>query len=210
MPQFIATMGTSPGAVYETLLNLCRGRYDAGEETPMPVTVKLVRIIHTRDPRVEAAAKAARLLIHCSAVIYPEGDERRLPCSVPSAGLIPLSGEDVKTRRGYEELMEKVRELAGEERETHLDVTGGRVAMAVAAALAAREAGASVYTSSIPQEKYRELNAAFQALTANYDLDAVWAAVQAEGCQALARYQGIRELLAKLVTGRASTVRLHP
>jgi len=212
MVRLLATMGTSPGSVYETLLNLCRGSYECGGETCPRISIDTVTMIRTSNPRVVAASRLARLLITCSQTIFPEGDPRRLPCRVSNVGLVDAGVDDIDSRSSYERFSEVVRRNIGEG--DIVDVTGGRVSMAVAAALTPlrfRMRDILVVASSIPQEAYQETSRIVEEFMARYSLDAIEERVYGEaGCSALSGFEGLTSLLQRIVTGQARTVVLYP
>lgn len=206
MARLVATVGTSPGVVYEALLNVCRGLYDAPYSPAVPVDT--VVMVHTSAPGVVRAARIARLLIHCSHAVFPEGDPRRLPCRVASTGLAPVGAVDIDSRRAYELYHGAVSRHIGPG--DVVDVTGGRASMAVAAARAAiGQPGTMVTTTIVPQDAYQAAMAALNVLR-NYDLDTVMERALSEGCGVLGKYPGLAEALGRLVTGRARTILLYP
>jgi hypothetical protein len=204
-------MGTSPGAVYETLLNLCRGSYDCGGTSCPRLGIDQVTLVRTSSPAVEFAARVARLLIHCNNQVFPGDDPRRLPCTIRSVGVIPLGFPDVSTRKDYEALLQTITKSLG--RGDVVDVTGGRVAMAVGAALAPitySVRDVMIVSTSIPQDRYKAIGAALDKIRANYDLERIEREAIEQGCQTLRKYPGLASLLRQLVTGEATTILLYP
>ncbi len=204
-------MGTSPGAVYETLLNLCRGSYDCGGGECPRLSIDQVTLVRTSEASVEAAARVARLLIHCSGEVFPEGDERRLPCSVRSVGVVALGFPDIRARSEYEEFRRRIASVVGQG--DVVDVSGGRVAMSVGAALAPlvhRLREVVVVATSVPQNTYSATKAAMDSIKANYDIERIEQEVVEQGCRVLQGYPGLVELLRRLVTGEATTILLYP
>ncbi len=209
MTRLIATMGTQPGSVYETLLNLCRGRYDRGDETSPPIPIDEVVLVYTKSKDVVDAYRLARLLIACSQHIM--GEQLRLPCMVRKIIGVPVDVEDIDSRQSFESFYNTVRRSVSQG--DIIDVTGGRVAMGIAAARAAWESKAMIVASVIPAERYSEINAAKRAILATYDIGSIVSDLEHGklSCLELAdRYRGLARDLSKLVTGKASTYLLYP
>ncbi len=208
MVRLLATLGTSPGPVYETLLNLCRGSYEA-PYTPR-IRVETVTLVHTSNPAVKDAYHAAKLLILCSHTLFPEGDDRRLPgeCLPREVSSLPLEIDDVASRSEYEEFVKKIQSVVGPG--DIVDISGGRVAMAVAAAMyASSMPGTMVVASAVPSDAYRSLSNVFATLRQKHSLGKLVEAVEEKGCKALIG-TGADKLFAQLVTGKARTYALHP
>jgi hypothetical protein len=211
VPRLLATMGTSPGAVYETLLNLCRGSYDCGAETCPSIRVDRVTLIRTSNPKVVLASRIAALLIACNTAIFPEGDPRRLQCTIRDIGIAEAKAEDIDSRRAYEEFTRQIASIIGEG--DIVDVTGGRTSMAVAAALTPLKLKLKevmIVSTIIPQDLYRQTAAALDTLQKNYNIEQLEQTIQEKGCQALTQQQPQLRLLQQLVTGKAKTILLHP
>ncbi len=209
MARLVATIGTSPGTVYETLLNLCRGRYDSGEEKTSPIPVDTVVIAYTSAQKVVNAYRVASLLVKCSKTLF-QGTKKELPspCNVEKIIGVPLGIADVSSRKEYEIFYEKIGSYI--DQGDVVDVTGGRVAMAVAAAIRAAKRDAMVVASTVPPEKYRELGSVFDSILQTYDLDRIISEVENSGCEALDKYENLKTALRKLVTGEAQTYVLFP
>ena len=209
MARLVATVGTQPGSVYETTLNLCRGSYDRGGEESPPIAVEELVLIYTRGREVVAAYRIARLMVACSVHVMPE--QVRLPCTVRRIVGVPVDVEDVDSRKSFEEFYRAVKRNVSEG--DVIDVSGGRVAMGIAAARAAWEANAMVVATVVPAERYSEINAAKRAILSTYDVGEIASSVE-EGrlsCFELAsRYPDLARNLARLVTGRATTYVLYP
>ncbi|AKV74186.1 MULTISPECIES: CRISPR-associated ring nuclease Crn1 [Metallosphaera] len=141
MVKLVSTLGTSPGGVFETFMNLRQGKYEA--ENPVPVDIKEVYVIRTSDPAVERAFRLLKAIFACCG-----GRE------VEVAG-IPLAMNDINTRSDYLQFRREV--LSRISPGDYVDFTGGRKAMSVAAVLAARQREAHVVTSIIPQADYNEI-----------------------------------------------------
>ncbi len=211
MARLVATLGTQPGSVYETLLNLCRGAYDYGEKESPRLSIDEVVLVHTRGAVVVEAYRLAKLLLACQRHVMPQ--ELRLPnhCHVGKIVAAPVELEDVDSRRGFEEFYRVVR--ANVSRGDVVDVSGGRVAMGVAAALAARDAEAMVVASVIPSEEYQQVESARKAILSTYDVRGVLSELEQGllACHELPdRYPELARQLARLVTGRAVTYVLYP
>ena len=140
MARMVALLGTSPGTVHTTLCKLLE----------MSVKVDEVVIYATLQ---HAAEEAVEIL-------------RRCPC--PGTGETPLRpGVRVETRLlGFEDVhgpedLERLRiSLRPVLRGALLDVTGGRKAMAIAAALEGYRSGATVVATVIPREEYKRIQSA--------------------------------------------------
>jgi hypothetical protein len=208
LARLVATLGTSPGVPYETLLNLCRGAYDAPYNPPL--RIDSVTLVYTSSPRVVASYRAAQLLLACHRQLFKD-NEKSLPegCRLRDVGGVELGFEDVDTRERYESLSHRLYRVLG--RDDVVDVSGGRAAMAAAASLAASRLGATVVATVVDPQLYSQTSSAFTALIQNYDLDKIHGEVlERGGCEVLEKYPGAAGLLRQLVTGRAKTFVLHP
>ncbi|BCS93413.1 CRISPR-associated ring nuclease Crn1 [Metallosphaera javensis (ex Sakai et al. 2022)] len=141
MVKLVSTLGTSPGGVFETFMNLRQGNYEA--DNPVPVDVKVVYVIRTSDPAVERAFRLLKAIFACCG-----GRD------VEVVG-IPLNMNDINSRSDYIQFRREV--LSRISSEDYVDFTGGRKAMSVAAVMAARQREAHVITSIIPQSDYNEI-----------------------------------------------------
>jgi len=66
MVKLIATLGTSPGGIFETYTNLINGTYES--ENPTKIEIQDVYIIRTKDKEVELAWKLVKALFICMRV----------------------------------------------------------------------------------------------------------------------------------------------
>ena len=191
--RLVATMGTSPGVVYEALLNVCRGRYDAPYSPAVPVDT--VVMVHTSAPGVVRAAGIARLLIYCSHAVFPEGDPRRLPCWVESVGLAPVDVEDVDTGKAYEVYYNSIQRHIGQ----------GEIVDVAAARAAIGQPGDDHH------HHRRALGRCGRAQRAP-ELQPRHGAREGppRGLQRAQRVPGLPEALGRLVTGEARTIVLYP
>jgi len=156
LAKLVATLGRTPGGVVETLRNLREGRYvregaglgvGAGgavgevEAAPKPVEISEVVVVRTRE--VEESFEVLRALLTCCADWKVDLREVVLPM------------DDVEEPRHFRVVRERLaRSLRVGD---YVDFTGGRKAISAAAVLAAREAGAHLVTTLIPQEDYYRL-----------------------------------------------------
>ncbi|AWR98668.1 CRISPR-associated ring nuclease Crn1 [Metallosphaera hakonensis] len=138
MPKLLVTLGTTPGGIFETFENLKRGNYEA--ENHPPVHISEVYVIRTSDPAVNLAWKLVKAVFACCG-----GKEVTIAD-------IPLEINDINSKQDFLTFKRaiKARLSPGD----FVDFTGGRKAMSVAAAIEAREAGAKVVTTIIPQQEY--------------------------------------------------------
>ncbi|MEM0104834.1 MAG: CRISPR-associated ring nuclease Crn1 [Candidatus Methanomethylicia archaeon] len=144
MVRLIATLGTSPGGVFESFLNLSTGKYECEECDHRPIKVDEVYIVRTIDPQVELAWKIVKVLFIC--------------CSKIEVNLydIPLKISDITSPRDYKEFKDNLNKFINQG--DYVDFTGGRKSMSVAAALVAREKRAHVITTIIPQDEYNRIS----------------------------------------------------
>lgn len=211
MTRLLATLGTSPGVVYETLLNLCRGSY--GGDMPR-LAIDEVTLVYTSNRLVREAYAAARLLVLCRDTVFEEGDERRLPgnCRVERVTGAPLGFEDITGRREYEEYINTIRRLISPG--DIVDVSGGRAAMAAGAALIAalEKPKAMIVATVVSSEAYQKASESFRKLLEQEKKPSILMdELAGRSCSLLAEeYEPIRRILASLVTGRATTYILYP
>ncbi|WP_221288388.1 CRISPR-associated ring nuclease Crn1 [Stygiolobus caldivivus] len=148
MVRLIATLGTSPGGIFESYKNLINGTYE--EDNPEKIRVDEVYVIRTADKSVEFAWKLVKAIFVCcggrDVAIYD----------------IPLSITDIYSRKDYllfkKEVENKIRE--GD----FVDITGGRKSMAAAAALSAMRKRAKTITTIIPQPEYNRIQKEIEGL----------------------------------------------
>ena len=211
MTRLIATLGTSPGAVYETVLNLCRGSYDCGSEDCHRISINTITLITTTHPRVILSGKVSHILLECSEALFPPDDPRRLPCSIDSVNIIHVDVKDIDSKSAYEKFKKTIASTVSSG--DMLDITGGRASMAVAAVLATHVEkklhDVGVYTTIIPSELQRATMSAAERLN-NFNIDKLYERFKKEGCNTLKDTHEIAKVLRDLVTGRAQTIQLHP
>ena len=207
MARLVASLGTSAGVVYETLLNLCRGSYD-GWYTPR-LCIDEVVLVRTNAPAVEQASKVLKLLLACSDLLPKD---RRLPeyCRSPRVVDIVVDVADIDSRAAFEEYAGRVTRVVG--KGDVVDITGGRASMAVALARAALASPATmVVTTIIPQDKYRATTTAQSTLLKNYNVDQILNVLREKPCSELAREMpDLARILSEIVTGKAKTIQLYP
>ncbi len=192
----LATQGTSPGIVAELVYNILNGRV---EELPSRGTVERVVLVATQHPLVADAARVALSLLKCC-IGYEGGAELQM-----------ANVEDVVDRASFGVFVEKVESvLRGVEGSVVLDVTGGRVGMALAAYIAAESVVGRgrlfVTTTQVPSERYRELQNLFAGNREK--LVETSERVLREGCESLSAEE--KELLCRLVTREAVSSVLWP
>ncbi|ARM76921.1 CRISPR-associated ring nuclease Crn1 [Acidianus manzaensis] len=141
MVKLVCTLGTSPGGIFETLGNLRKGNYEA--ENPIPVNIKEVYVIRTSDKAVDIAWKLVKAIFACCG-------EKDVTISD-----ISLQITDITSNSDYELFMKEVSSRIS--KGDYVDFTGGRKAMSVAAAIAAKELNAHIVTTIIPQNEYNEI-----------------------------------------------------
>ncbi|MFP3064814.1 MAG: CRISPR-associated ring nuclease Crn1 [Sulfolobus sp.] len=141
MVKLISTLGTSPGGVFESYLNLINGKYEA--ENPIKVEIDTVYIIRTKDPEVEFAWKLVKAVFACC------GGRNVTVADIP----LPIT--DIFSRDDYLTFLRNVKDKIS--KEDYVDITGGRKAMSVAAAIAARYRNANILTTIIPQNEYNRI-----------------------------------------------------
>ncbi len=190
----LATQGTSPGIVGELVSNIVSGRV---EGLPGPGSVERVTLLATGHEMVQLASRVAAAIAKCCA-------------GVENVEVRAINAPDVVDRASFSQFTELVYEaLQGVEGSIVLDVTGGRVGMALAAFIAAYETVGRgrlyITTTQVPPEKYQELQRVFREEKAL--LDELANRVLREGC-VLSDEE--KKRLCSLVTGEAVTAVLWP
>ncbi len=211
MSRLVATLGTQPGSSYETLLNICRGNYDYGDRSTPPLSVSEVVLVHTRAQNVLDAYHLAKILIACQGHVLP--DELKLPehCRIKKIIGIPVDIHDVDSRQSFEEFKSIVERNIS--KGDIVDVSGGRVAMAIAAAFAARQNNALVVATVIPSQMLQQIDNVKKAILATFDVKDIVSRLEkgSLGCRDLVNsYPELARKLSELVTGRARTYVLYP
>jgi CRISPR-associated protein Csx14 len=141
MARLIATLGTSPGGIFESYKNLIEGNYEG--DNVEKVNIDEVYIIRTSDKAVEFAWKLVKAIFAC--------------CGAKGVHVydIPLSISDINNRQDF--LMFK-REVESKINEgDFVDITGGRKSMSVAAAISAIKRKARTITTIVPQAEYNKV-----------------------------------------------------
>ncbi len=137
MPKLVSTLGTSPGGVLETFEYLVKKGVEITE----------IRVITTRNPEVDKAWRILNILfLCCLKEKYPKVEIAKYQIDI----------DDINS----EDDLRKFKEFIQGHLQPHdyMDITGGRKGMSVAAALAAKAAGALIVTSIISQQSYRTIN----------------------------------------------------
>jgi len=150
--KLIATLGTSPGGIFETYTNLINGTYEA--ERPEKVEISDVYIIRTKDKDVEFAWKLVKALFTCM----------KVPAQIVD---IPVNISDITSKSDYDLFRKAVFDKIS--RGDYVDFTGGRKAMSVAAAIGAAQRGASLVTTIIPQQEYNRIQQKIKELKEKED-----------------------------------------
>lgn len=181
MVKLVSTLGTTPGGIFETFMNLRQGKYE-GEDVK-PIDIKEVYVIRTSDKGVEFAWKLVKAIFTCC-----KGGEVTISD-------IPLPMQDITSPEDFKKFRREVfsRVSVGD----YVDFTGGRKAMSVAAALVAREVKAHVVTTIIPQEEYNRVLGVINVLKNMGDL------VEKAG---KGNCDPIKDYICKLVSNEARTV----
>ncbi len=135
MPRLVSLVGKSPGTLH-TVLCLLRER---------GVNIDHGTVIATREREAQEALEIAR---SCPC---PRGGP---PLSVTGAVLVILPYGDVDTHERLQDFRQRLRGLL--DTSTVLDVTGGRKAMTIAAAIEAIKAGTAIVLAQIPWNRYLE------------------------------------------------------
>ncbi|QKR00683.1 CRISPR-associated protein [Metallosphaera tengchongensis] len=184
MAKLIATLGTSPGGVFETYVNLTSGNYEG--ENAVPADITEVYVIRTTDKSVEFAWKLVKAIFAC--------------CKGEGVNLadIPIPIQDINSTQDFKVFKSGVlsRISVGD----YVDFTGGRKAMGVAAALSARERGAHVLTTIIPQGEYNRISEEIKGLTSKENL------VEMAG---KGNCSEVKDVICRLVSKNARTVLLY-
>jgi hypothetical protein len=143
--RLIATLGKSPGGVAETIRNLSEGNYLSPYQ---PKAINLGGVIVVRTREVEETFKVLKSIVLCCL-----GRELKLKEVV-------LPFNDVEEIEHFRLVREKVRDIVrvGD----YLDFSGGRKAISSAAVIAARENGAHLVTTIIPQKVQREIEEIYE------------------------------------------------
>jgi len=204
--RLIATLGASAGVVYESTLNLCRGSWESPYATP--IRIDEVVVVRTTAPPVEFAFKLLKLLFACTETLPPE---KRLPenCRAIRIVDVPAPVQDIVDKNSYLQYYDTIRRQIAPE--SIVDVSGGRAAMAIAAARAAIATPyTTLITTIIPPEQYQATTTAQNKLR-QYLIDQILEQLEKQTCTEIAKkYPNPIKLLAQLVTGKAKTVQLAP
>ncbi|BFI74281.1 CRISPR-associated ring nuclease Crn1 [Sulfurisphaera ohwakuensis] len=140
MVKLIATLGTSPGGIFETYTNLINGTYES--ENPSKIEIQDIYIIRTKDKEVELAWKLVKALFICM----------KVPAQIAD---IPVSINDITSKEDYEIFKKEIFQRIS--KGDFIDFTGGRKAMSVAAAIGAVKKEAYLVTTIIPQQEYNRI-----------------------------------------------------
>ncbi|BCU67735.1 CRISPR-associated protein [Sulfolobales archaeon HS-7] len=154
MVKLVATLGTSPGGIYETYKNLTTGNYEG--ENVYPVTIDEVYVVKTADPEVQLAGKLVMKIFLCL-------NEK------VSIAEIPLPMSDVTSKEDYEVIRRELRNKV--QPGDYVDFTGGRKAMSVAAAIVAKDLRATPVTTIIPQEEYGRIQSELKEIRKDKELE---------------------------------------
>ena len=146
MVKLVATLGTSPGGIAETLYNLSEGKYVAPFE---PKEINFEELIVVRTKGTDEAFYALKAILLCC-VGYEKVKEVLFPF------------DDVNEPKDFVTVRETVRGLL--KPGDYLDFTGGRKAISAAAVLSARDVGAHLVTTLIDQQEYGEMLRKFNQL----------------------------------------------
>lgn len=148
MVKLIATLGTSPGGIFESYTNLINGTYQA--EVVEKVPINEVYIIRTSDKAVEFAWKLVKAIFVC--------------CGGKNVTIadIPLSITDITSKDDYLVFKKAVEARINEG--DYVDITGGRKAMSVAAAVSAMRRKAKILTTIIPPSEYNRIQKLIEEL----------------------------------------------
>jgi len=144
MVKLIATLGTSPGGVFETFLNLSSGKYNCEECSPKPINIDEVYVVTTRDPQVELAWNIVKVLFICCTQ------------SVTKLNKVPVDINDITSPKEYREFVNVLEKFVNEG--DYVDFTGGRKSMSVAAVIVAKSKKANIVTTIIPQQDYNRIS----------------------------------------------------
>jgi CRISPR-associated protein Csx14 len=180
--KLVCTLGTSPGGIFETYKNLRKGNYEVDEEVTEAKAVEIKDFRQCSRVRVEVKA--------IFACCKEKGDE------VTNADIPTI--QDITSPNDFKKSKKAIfsRISVGD----YVDFTGGRKAMSVAAALSAREVGAHVVTTIIPQSEYNRVSKIIEELKGKEDL------VERAGngdCES------ISDTICKLISNEAKTILLY-
>ncbi len=138
--RLVALLGTSPGTVHTTLCKLQERGIEVNEV-----------IIYATLPEVAEEAQEILRRCPCLSTGKPPLEEKQ------RVEIRTLGFSDVRSPEDLEELRLALRPAL---RGALLDVTGGRKAMAIAAALEGYRSGATVVATIISQEEYKRIQEA--------------------------------------------------
>lgn len=136
MTRLIATLGTSPGGIIESFLYLVKVDPDLND----------IVVIATSDPLVQKAYNILLSIFSCC--VKPNFRVMLSKKDLPFPDI--SSSEDLKV---FYQVAESIIEPGD-----YVDITGGRKAISVVAAMAAMNKGAKVLTTIIPQNEYTRIN----------------------------------------------------
>lgn len=140
MVKLIATLGTSPGGIFETYTNLINGNYEA--DNPAKIEIDYIYLVRTTDKDVVFASKLVKALFIC----------QKVPSEVVE---IPVNISDITSKKDYDEFKNLIFKKIN--KGDFVDFTGGRKAMSVAAAIGALKTQANLVTTIIPQIEYNKI-----------------------------------------------------
>jgi CRISPR-associated protein Csx14 len=136
MPKLVATLGTSPGGVAESLLYLNK----------IGILINDIEILLTSEPTVLKSYNIVSTILTCCVNL---GYDIYI-----SKHVLPFN--DIESNEELITLKTKLEEIINEG--DYVDITGGRKAISVIAALIAKKKKAHVITSIIPQDEYTRIN----------------------------------------------------
>ena len=189
--RLIATLGTSPGGIYETYKNLTNANYDA--VTKKNHNIDEIILITTNDPNVNFAYKLVELIF----AYFKES---------VSIKRVSINFSDIDDYKKSLEFLNIIKTIDINEKDL-IDITGGRKSMSTILAIEASRKNAKIFTTIIPQNMYHKISGTISSLK-NYDIESALNELKKDYNEALKRYEWIK-LVENLISKDARTIRIY-
>ena len=189
--RLIATLGTSPGGIYETYKNLTNANYDA--VTKKNHNIDEIILITTNDPNVNFAYKLVELIF----AYFKES---------VSIKRVSINFSDIDDYKKSLEFLNIIKTIDINEKDL-IDITGGRKSMSTILAIEASRKNAKIFTTIIPQNMYHKISGTISSLK-NYDIESALNELKKDYNEALKRYEWIK-LVENLISKDARTFRIY-
>ncbi len=189
--RLIATLGTTPGGVYETYKNLSNATYDANIKERHDI--KEIVLVTTNDSNVNFAYKLVELIF-----LYFKENVR--------INKVSVNFSDISDYKKSLEFLNLIKTMDINERDL-IDITGGRKSMSTILAIEASRRNAKIFTTIIPQNEYGKISGTISKLR-NYDIDTALKELKENYDEALRKYEWLK-LVENLISNDAKTIRIY-